>query len=111
MYANPVRRLDARSAFFPRDSIRDYSRPFVANILFLAQMQVAVGLRRHRGDFAEEGREMALVFESGAQSDFDNRQLVVGQQSLGEIDPALHEELNRRRACGLFERPCEMEWA
>src|SRR5215470_18474007 len=76
-----------------------------------AQMFVAISLRRHRRDLAKERREMALVLKAGAQPDLDYRQLAFDQQPLGEINPAPGQELNGRRAGGLFERPREVERA
>jgi len=73
-----------------------------------AQMFVAIGLWRHRRDLAKERREMALVLEAGAQPDLDYRQFAFDQQPFGEINPAPGQELNGRRAGGLFERPREV---
>ena len=71
-------------------------------------MFVAIGLWRHRRDLAKERREMALVLEAGAQPDLDYRQFAFDQQPFGEINPAPGQELNGRRAGGLFERPREV---
>src|SRR5262249_7846539 len=65
--------------------------------------------RRQRRDLAKKRREMALILETGAQPDFDNRQLAFDQQLFGEINSAMHQELNWSRAGGLFEGPREME--
>ena len=72
-------------------------------------MFIAIRLRRHRGNLAEEGREVALVLEAGAQPDLDYRQFAFDQQPFGQIDPALGQEMNRRRAGGLFEGPRKVE--
>src|SRR5262245_31813064 len=82
-----------------------------ATARFLAQMFVAISLRRHRRDLAKQCREVALILKAGAQPDLDYRQLAFDQQPPGEIDPAPRQELNRRRAGGLFERPREVERA
>src|SRR5262249_60793427 len=74
-------------------------------------MFVAIGLWRHRRDLAKERREMALVLEAGAQPDLDYRQFAFDQQPFGEINPAPGQELNGRRAGGLFERRREGEGA
>src|SRR5215510_15924683 len=78
---------------------------------FLAEMFVAISLRRHRRDLAKQRREVTLILKAGAQPDLDYRQFAFDQQLFCEIDPALGQELNRRRAGGLFERPREVERA
>src|SRR5262249_2864007 len=72
-------------------------------------MFVAISLRRHRRDLSKQRREVTLILKAGAQPDLDYRQFAFDQQTFGEIDPALGQELNRRRAGGLFERPREVE--
>ena len=57
---------------------------------------VAIGAWRMRGEFAKERREMALILETGAQPDFDNRQFAGSKQLLGCFDAPLHQVLNRR---------------
>src|SRR5215468_4541962 len=76
---------------------------------FSAEMFVAISLRRHRRDLAKQRREVTLILKAGAQPDLDYRQFALDQQPFGEIDPALGQELNRRRAGGLFERSREVE--
>src|SRR5262245_30133568 len=76
---------------------------------FLAQMFIAESLRRHRRDLAKQRREVTLILKAGAQADLDYRQFAFNQQPFGEIDSAPGQELNRRRAGGLFERPREVE--
>src|SRR5215510_14517620 len=75
----------------------------------LAQMFVAISLRRHCRDLAKQRREVTLILKAGAQPDLDYRQFAIDQQPFGEIDPAVGQELNRSRAGGLFERPREVE--
>lgn len=62
----------------------------------LALLFVAVSLGRDAREFAEEGGEVALVFEARAQSDLDNRQVLVSEQMFGRLNAALHQKLNGR---------------
>src|SRR5262245_5146720 len=72
-------------------------------------MFVAISLRRHRRDLAKQRREVTLILKAGAQPDLDYRQFALDQQPFGQIDSALGQEMNRRRAGGLFEGPREVE--
>jgi hypothetical protein len=62
----------------------------------LALLFVAVSLGRDAREFAEEGGEVALVFEARAQADLDNRQVLVSEQMFGRLDAALHQKLDGR---------------
>src|SRR5215510_15227390 len=89
---------------FPRPPSRSQLPPRL-----LAEMFVAISLRRHRRDLAKQRREVTLILKAGAQPDLDYRQFALDQQPFGQIDPALGQEMNRRRAGGLFEGPREVE--
>ena len=50
---------------------------------FLAQMFIAIRLRRHRRDLAKKRREVTLILKAGAQPDLDYRQFALDQQPFG----------------------------
>ena len=67
--------------------------------------------RRQAREFPKQGSEVALIFESGAEAHFDDRERVVGKKLLRSFDPLLHHELLRGHSGRRSERAAEMELA
>ena len=64
----------------------------------LSEFEFAPSFRREFRVFAEQRREMALVFKAGLQTDFDDWQIVFSEKLLGAFDALVCQILLRRKA-------------
>jgi hypothetical protein len=74
-------------------------------------LRLAILPRAHAGEAAEHGGEMRLVRKADRGGDLGQRDVRIGQQRLGPVDPALQHEAVRRRAGRALEGTAEMERA